>query len=263
MSETRWHEIRRQFAELSQLDLRHGVFGASTHRYRFGPVVTPGQIDAWERRHGVTLPADLRTAYLVLGDGTAGPAHGLRPLNEVRLFRPTEPFLGEDHLSQAAKDQAGTLGYRYETELDWSVPVDLLTGLLGVIDYGEDIEICLVVAGQGLGQISWVHPNDASVLLTQGTLAGLFNNHLQRELDAFEMIRSALMSDEPIGVSIGRLFYNLDTIWGDYLSSFLDLDRPDALFGADVAERRDLESKRDDWLGAAFHDGRDRLRSAG
>ncbi|MFD6426348.1 SMI1/KNR4 family protein [Streptomyces sp. NPDC060198] len=55
-------------------------FGARTHRYAIEPRLTETEIRAFEEFHGIALPAEYRSFVAEVGDGPAGPAHGLMPL---------------------------------------------------------------------------------------------------------------------------------------------------------------------------------------
>ncbi|MEU9921116.1 SMI1/KNR4 family protein [Streptomyces griseoluteus] len=55
-------------------------FGADTHRYGLRPPLPEPEIRAFETTHGIELPAQYRSFVAEVGDGPAGPAHGLLPL---------------------------------------------------------------------------------------------------------------------------------------------------------------------------------------
>ncbi|MFB9605648.1 SMI1/KNR4 family protein [Streptomyces roseofulvus] len=59
-------------------------FGAGTHRYVLAPPLPEADIRAFETRHHIRLPADYRSFVAEVGDGPAGPAHGLMPLTVPR-----------------------------------------------------------------------------------------------------------------------------------------------------------------------------------
>jgi hypothetical protein len=65
-------------------------FGAGTHRYALAAPLPEAEIRAFEERHGIALPAEYRSFVAEVGDGPAGPAHGLMPLAVPR------PEAGDD-----------------------------------------------------------------------------------------------------------------------------------------------------------------------
>lgn len=79
-----WQPVREQLAELAASDPRHLRFGARAHRYLLRPPLAPDRVEHLEREAGVSLPADYRDFVLELGDGGAGPALGLWPLDDPR-----------------------------------------------------------------------------------------------------------------------------------------------------------------------------------
>lgn len=66
-------EVRTLLANLREADTRTRVFGSRSHRYALGPPVPEATLGAWERQHGIELPADYRAFLLELGNGGAGP----------------------------------------------------------------------------------------------------------------------------------------------------------------------------------------------
>lgn len=85
------------------------MFGAHSHRFRLGPPLAEEAVVAFERRHGIRLPADYRGFVTTVGHGGpgrfggAGPFYGLHPLDDWNLGAwgtpkdtlLAEPFPGE------------------------------------------------------------------------------------------------------------------------------------------------------------------------
>lgn len=79
--------IRDKLAAARARDAGRAVFGSNQHGYFAGPVLSDGEIAAFEAEHGVTLP-DAFAAFLAgVGNGgrtpkldTAGPFYGVFPL---------------------------------------------------------------------------------------------------------------------------------------------------------------------------------------
>ncbi len=53
------------------------VFGADGHRFRLNEPLLESEVDAFESKYNVKLPADYRAFLIHVGDGGAGPYHGL------------------------------------------------------------------------------------------------------------------------------------------------------------------------------------------
>src|SRR5690349_2207322 len=71
--------VLRLLGELDRRDRRHRVFGSGSHQYRLNPSLPVAVIEAFEERHGVSLPEDYRHFLAEIGDGGAGPYYGVFP----------------------------------------------------------------------------------------------------------------------------------------------------------------------------------------
>jgi SMI1 / KNR4 family (SUKH-1) len=69
-------------ARLAQLDAKRELFGARTHAYRAGAVLTEADVARFEATHGLQLPSEYRAFLRQVGDGAAGPFYGILPLGE-------------------------------------------------------------------------------------------------------------------------------------------------------------------------------------
>ena len=59
------------------------IFGAENHHFLLNPALTDTDVLAFERRHRVLLPIDYRRFLTEIGNGGAGPYHGVFPLGEM------------------------------------------------------------------------------------------------------------------------------------------------------------------------------------
>jgi|SRR5579859_2954593 len=59
------------------------VFGASAHQFRLNPPVSESEVEDFELRFRIDLPAEYREFLTVAGNGGAGPFHGIFPLGNV------------------------------------------------------------------------------------------------------------------------------------------------------------------------------------
>ena len=74
--------VLRLLAELDRRDPRRKVFGSGSHDYKLNPPLPVSVIEAFEGRHGVSLPEDYRLFITEIGDGGAGPYYGLLPFGK-------------------------------------------------------------------------------------------------------------------------------------------------------------------------------------
>jgi hypothetical protein len=76
-------QIANLLEELRTRDTALRIFGAKTHRYRLYPVVGKEGLWRFAKKYGVTLPEDYRGFLTRVGNGGAGPGHGLFRLGEM------------------------------------------------------------------------------------------------------------------------------------------------------------------------------------
>lgn len=72
--------MRARIREMAARDPGHTRFGANTHRYELTPPQPEVRIRAFEESHGIALPIEYRSFIAEVGNGPAGPYHGLMPL---------------------------------------------------------------------------------------------------------------------------------------------------------------------------------------
>ncbi|WBO61438.1 SMI1/KNR4 family protein [Streptomyces camelliae] len=135
--------------------------GADTHRYELAPRLPEAQIRGFEECHGIDLPMEYRSFVAEVGDGPAGPCHGLMPLTVPRpeagegwavdsewredrlLGRLAEPF-------PLAEPLPGRIG----------APTDVLTrGTLMLAELGCGSFFRLVLNGPRAGEVWLIDPD--------------------------------------------------------------------------------------------------------
>ncbi|MFE2151704.1 SMI1/KNR4 family protein [Streptomyces lavendulae] len=84
--------VRERLREKAARDPGHARFGARTHRYALAAPLAPAAVGGFEDLHGIRLPPQYRAFVTAVGDGPAGPGHGLLPLVTPR----PEAVAGED-----------------------------------------------------------------------------------------------------------------------------------------------------------------------
>jgi len=75
--------VLRHLGDLDRRDPRRRIFGAEVHQYRLNPPLPVAVIEAFEGRHGLSLPKDYRHFMTEIGDGGAGPYYGVLPFGVV------------------------------------------------------------------------------------------------------------------------------------------------------------------------------------
>ncbi|WP_330302071.1 MULTISPECIES: SMI1/KNR4 family protein [unclassified Streptomyces] len=81
-----WDEdgVRARIREMAAQDPGRERFGADTHGYELTPPLPETEIRAFEETHGIDLPTQYRSFVAEVGNGRAGPCHGLMPLTVPR-----------------------------------------------------------------------------------------------------------------------------------------------------------------------------------
>src|SRR4051794_33564113 len=74
--------VLRLLDELARRDPRRKLFGSGFHDYKLNPPQPVAVIEAFEERHGVSLPEDYRLFITEVGNGGAGPHYGLLPFGK-------------------------------------------------------------------------------------------------------------------------------------------------------------------------------------
>jgi hypothetical protein len=74
--------VLQRLADLDLKDRRRQVFGASFHEYKLNPPLPVSVVEAFEERHGGTLPEDYRHFITEIGNGGAGPYYGVLPFGK-------------------------------------------------------------------------------------------------------------------------------------------------------------------------------------
>lgn len=97
------HQIERIKSKLTQAksaDPDFKVFGAHSHRYQIGEPLSEATLSAFEAKHQIQLPEELRLFYLSVGCGnlnkknvSAGPFYGIYPLEKLQFFEAKNPCI--------------------------------------------------------------------------------------------------------------------------------------------------------------------------
>ncbi|MCY1013652.1 SMI1/KNR4 family protein [Nannocystis pusilla] len=178
---TDWERAVEKLQILRELDRGYTTFGARTHRYLVRPKATTGQLAAIEKKLGVELPPGLRAFYRNIGDGGAGPDHGLFAAAELEPRRPGTAYPGIAALR--------ALGARTDAQPPEPTYADLspsrLTGIVTILSSGCSLYSGVVCTGD-VGRI--VHWDDDRIVETDDTLAAWYERWLDDEIARFELV---------------------------------------------------------------------------
>ncbi len=267
-----WEQVRDKLRRLEKLDKTRQVFGASDGVYAFGPKVSPEGIEAWETEVGVAMPDELAAFYRECGNGGIGPHYGMKSLSRLKLYRPAEPYPGAEALRDLAKKRAAVLDendddiddddyYFYDSDKNWCVPDNTLTGLASVIEYGCGFDFCVVTSGERPGALVFKSIDNLCQDLQGTTLRDEYHYWLDDELERFATIEKLLDTCRSSPELADAFKQECGRSRGlDYMVSYLGANKPPDLFG-----RGDYYTKRpqqDAWYEEQFAKYKGRRTSA-
>jgi hypothetical protein len=165
-------EIRDRVAQLRAAGVVHSIFGANGHRFELAPPIEVNALIAWEREHGVELPADYRDYLVALGNGGAGPSYGIFPLGMWDGLGgelvPIGDALGELRAPFPHREAWNLPAARFDPpdhadddeEDAWNAQLDaeyydpsLVNGAIWICDHGCALRTLLVITGSERGHV--------------------------------------------------------------------------------------------------------------
>ncbi|MDR2939163.1 MAG: SMI1/KNR4 family protein [Clostridiales bacterium] len=170
--------IRQKLNILKELDTGLDIFGSGLHKYILNPVLTDGQITAFEEKNSIRLPGAYREYLLHIGNGGAGPFYGLYQLGhgdgiEVNLSKPF-PFSSGECLKvfdvyEQVEEKLAALNIEDEADemqekLFNEITGDINCGFVFLCTEGCGMNSILIVNGEAAGTV-WYYDmaNDAGV----------------------------------------------------------------------------------------------------
>ncbi|MEV5877380.1 SMI1/KNR4 family protein [Streptomyces sp. NPDC052101] len=153
--------VRARIREMAARDPGLARFGADTHRYELSPGLPEAEIRAFEESHGIGLPVEYRSFVAEVGNGPAGPSHGLMPLT---VSRPE----ADDEWAVDAEWREDRLPGRLAEPFPVTAPLpgrigaptDALTrGTVTLAEQGCGIFTRLVLNGPRAGQVWQIDPD--------------------------------------------------------------------------------------------------------
>jgi hypothetical protein len=157
--------IQTKLQELRAIDPKYSVFGASNHKYRSNKVITESELNHFESKYGINLPAGFKSFLLKVGNGGAGPYYGLETIEdslyvdldykrENEFLDPSVPFpINTQWNMKFTGDHENEEEYKVFEEKYFDSKWE--TGLLRICNYGCGVSLNLIVNGQEYGNI-WV-----------------------------------------------------------------------------------------------------------
>jgi len=151
-----------KLARLQQLDPGLAAFGASSHEYSLRPPLPESEVACFERRFGVSLPADYRRFVTRLGAGGAGPYYGVflldgsDPEDITNFDQLDKPFQWSDAFNPIEWDNpCAHEDIECDEDDDPPFPVLRAPSALYICHYGCAIRFFLVVNGPSFGEV-WI-----------------------------------------------------------------------------------------------------------
>lgn len=185
-----WDQIKEKISCLKAYDKQHAVFGAESHRYEFYPLATEAQVGATELKLGCKLPAALKDFYMLFGNGGVGPIYGICPLDKLDGYKPGLPYqLASELVSDGRAAMAPNVGQNCV-----AVDLDILQGLLLLMDEGCGYETCMVTSGDSAGMIVEVSCDGYISELKDQTLLDMYQTWLDSNLLSFSIIEVLVKS---------------------------------------------------------------------
>lgn len=186
--------LKQKLERLKSLDKNLTVFGAERHSYLLRPHLDEATIVAFEHKNEITLPQEYRTFLLELGNGGAGPAYGVFPLNAFE----TEADFSEEQCIPAFLTKAfpyhelhpypeeGDMALDALDDEDYALQVQ---GSLPLAHLGCGMMVRLVLSGENHGEL-WLDDRSSDYgiyLLDKQGFAHWYESWLDKELQAFEV----------------------------------------------------------------------------
>ena len=204
-----WEEANEKLERLRSLDKCHQFFGASGHKYARKEPVSETRIKMVEKSLGAPLPEELRSYYLEVGDGVAGPDYGLCPIADLKGFEAHLPYPGLKALSES-----------YTVNDNGSVDIDPedFRGLVSIIDEG--------CSGEYVGRVVRISM-DGFLVETKDPLLPYYHQWLDRGLHAFSFIEERIAAGDTVAEIDAKLRESAIAMRGNDLTmSFLGIRRP-------------------------------------
>lgn len=222
-----WSEIKKDILILSGMDKERQLFGAESHSYSFGSLLTEEQISIVEDKLDVELPEELKAFYMHLGNGGAGPHYGLVKLENLTGYKPNKPYPGIEYFRRVAEREGDLSDDGY-----FEILHEEIQGLISVIPEGCGHEICLATSGENVGKVVYVSC-DGHIHESNNSLSDLYSNWLRDSISAFQKVESLINSEVSMEEIYQQCVEQLKRYDGrDLAISVMGVKKPEILFGS-------------------------------
>lgn len=142
--------VKEKLLLLKEKDKEFRVFGAASHRYELFPPLAESRIAEFEASQNVKLPEDYRLFLTEIGNGGAGPDHGMTPFEvAVADTKPNRFFQWTNESEVEFSEETEQAAREWE---DWT---ENRPGIVRINEQGCGIYTFLVVNGHSYGE-TWV-----------------------------------------------------------------------------------------------------------
>ncbi|MGL4695560.1 SMI1/KNR4 family protein [Enterococcus larvae] len=178
--------IRNLVATAGDVDKGREIFGAGTHKYQLGPVISIAEVRAFEERYQIILPKEYVFFLTQVGNGGAGPYYGVTTLEKVIGSGEHTAAVGREALIDRKLSKEYWKQIMDETEDDddlYDEAMDrLYGGMLNIGTQGCTYDNLLMVSGSEIGKIVYIDWNldpDYGPYLTDMTFLEWYENYFK------------------------------------------------------------------------------------
>lgn len=179
-----WDDVVKRIAILKSLDNNCTMTYSEHHRYEFNPPVSLEYMEELEKNLGVIFPIELRTFYLEVGNGGAGPDSGLHRIEDLEAYRPHEDWPGVEYIDAAEDDGDEDVDNR-------------VAGAMAIMDRFYSYQNLIVMNGKDAGKIIAFIPWD-TICFESDSLIKVYNTWLDRRIGYFSWIKGLVVSGDTI-----------------------------------------------------------------
>ena len=189
------NEIKQKINILKEMDKEFEIFGSSNHKYKLHSCKTEKEIQSFEKKHGISLPADYRNFLLYIGNGGAGPSYGMLKLEDYfdNSYTETNYTVHDNFLSDNFKFSINAPYTESQDENEGNPDYDSVdyyndtAGAMVICHHGCGILNILIVSGEEKGKI-WLDDrcNDNGLNRVSGSFYEWYSKWLDYSIASLE-----------------------------------------------------------------------------